>query len=205
MEKHEIRSFHSTGLELRKEGDSPGRLVGIAVPFGKRSEDLGGWVEQFQQGAFGDGIGRDNDAKALIGHDDRLIALGSYRAGTLILKEEKQGLSYDLDLPDTTAGRDLAVSVERGDVGGVSIGFRVREQGAMWEEEDDDVLVRTVISANLFEMSFVNFPAYVDTSIAQRSFLQWRGTMVRSELAEQTTAQAARLQRAQLQLRGISV
>jgi HK97 family phage prohead protease len=44
------------------------------------------------------------------------MVLGRNKSGTLRLSEDNIGLHYQVDLPDTTYARDLAISMERGDV-----------------------------------------------------------------------------------------
>ena len=75
-------------------------------------------------------------------------------------------MAVEIDLPDTTDGRDLAVSLERGDISGMSFGFRVTKD--TWDETGD-MPMRTIQAVDLFEVSAVAFPAYDDTSLALRS------------------------------------
>ena len=82
------------------------------------------------------------------------------------LSEDDKGLAVEIDLPDTTDGRDLAVSLERGDISGMSFGFRVTKD--TWDETGD-MPMRTIQAVDLFEVSAVAFPAYDDTSLALRS------------------------------------
>lgn len=160
----EIRS----GGELRAESD--GRLIGYASVFGKRSVDLGGFVEIVQRGAFASSMSQD--VRALIDHQG--IAIARTANDTLTLREDKEGLRVEIDLPDTQAGNDIRTSVERGDVDQMSFGFRVREGGQVFSEDDEGNLVRTLTDVDLREVSIVTFPAYPDTSIAVRALQEWR-------------------------------
>ena len=49
--------------------------------------------------------------------------LARTKSGTLRLSEDSRGLAFDLDIPDTQAGRDILALAERGDIGGASFGF----------------------------------------------------------------------------------
>ena len=59
--------------------------------------------------------------RALFNHE-RGALLGRTCSGTLRLSEDGTGLRYEIDLPDTTVGRDVAALLERGDL----TGFLVR-------------------------------------------------------------------------------
>jgi phage head maturation protease len=54
----------------------------------------------------------------------------------------------------------------RGDIDGMSFGFRVTKQE--WDESGE-VPLRTIREVELFEVSVVTFPAYADTEVALRS------------------------------------
>jgi HK97 family phage prohead protease len=141
---------------------------GYAALFNVRTDIGGLFVEQFAPGAFAKSM--RGDIRALIDHDTGRV-IGRSTAGTLRLREDDTGLSVEIDLPDTTDGRDLAVQLERGDITGMSFGFRATREE--WDESGD-VPLRTVLAADLFEVSAVAFPAYPDTSIALRSLDETR-------------------------------
>ena len=77
-------------------------------------------------------------------------------------------LAFELALPDTTHGRDLAILVDRGDVAGCSFGFRVPEGGDRWEERGS-TLVRELLNVDLVEITLTSDPAYQDTTVALRN------------------------------------
>jgi phage head maturation protease len=72
----------------------------------------------------------------------------------------------EIDVPDTTDGNDLWVLVERGDISGMSFGFRVTKE--TWDETGA-IPVRTIEKLELIEVSAVAWPAYEDTTLAKRS------------------------------------
>lgn len=149
-------------LEFRA-GDSGKKVGGYAAVFNSEV-DIGGWFrEVISPGAFKDAI--KGDVRALIDHNSGRV-IGRSTAGTLRLAEDKTGLSVEIDLPDTTDGRDIATLIERGDISGMSFGFIVTKQ--TWDETGD-VPKRTIEAVELHEVSIVAFPAYDDTSIALRS------------------------------------
>jgi HK97 family phage prohead protease len=119
--------------------------------------------EMIAPGAFAETI--KGDVRALFDHDSGVV-LGRTKAGTLRLSEDDKGLNVEIDLPDTQAARDLVASMERGDIDGMSFGFRVLRQE--WDESSD-VALRIIREVELFEVSVVTFPAYDDTEVALRS------------------------------------
>lgn len=158
-------------IELRTSGGltSPakGKLAGYAAVFNSESQDLGGFVEVIRPGAFAASLGDGANVSALWQHADNAL-LGTTRAGTLRLREDQRGLAFELDLPPTTVGNDLAVLVERGDVAGCSFGFRVRTNGDKWEVRGSTV-VRELLDVQLIEITLTHDPAYIDTTVAKRS------------------------------------
>lgn len=152
-------------IELRAEGDrkSP-RLAGYAAVFNSPSQDLGGFTEIVRPGAFARSLRSGRDPLALVQHMPQLV-LGRRSAGTLRLSEDARGLAFEIDVPDTTAARDLLVSVERG----ASFAFSTPAGGDRWEVRDGKV-VRELIDVDLHEVTVTAQPAYLDTSVARRSF-----------------------------------
>lgn len=193
----EIRNHH-LAAELRADGDN-GKLVGYAAVFNTRSENLGGFVEVIQPGAFAGSLDGD-DIRALIDHEG--IAIARTKNGTLALREDNKGLLVEIDLPDTTDGRDIRESVRRGDVDQMSFGFFVREGGQVFTEDEDGTVVRTLTDVRLLETSIVTFPAYPDTSVATRSVQEWRDGQTANSLAELADKRRSRMSR-KLQLTGV--
>jgi phage head maturation protease len=58
------------------------------------------------------------------------------------------------------------VQIERKDIPGMSFGFITRKQE--WDETVDPPH-RTVLEADLYEITYTAFPAYPDTEVAMRS------------------------------------
>jgi HK97 family phage prohead protease len=147
-------------------------IIGHAAVFGKLSEDLGGFREMIDPNAFDDVL--ENDTRAYFNHDPNFI-LGRVKSGTLRLKTTEKGLQYELDVPDTTAGRDLLVSMERGDVSQSSFAFTIAADS--WESTADGE-VRTINKvARLYDVSPVSLPAYPqanDLQVAQRGLIIYK-------------------------------
>ena len=156
-------------LEFRSTGglSSNGKkLSGYAAIFNSEA-DLGGFVEVVRNGAFRKSLEGGTNIRALYHHQGDAL-LGTTRGGTLKLKEDANGLTFELALPDTTHGRDLAILVDRGDVAGCSFGFRVRDGGDRWEQRGGQ-LVRELLDVDLVEITLTADPAYQDTTVAMRS------------------------------------
>lgn len=158
--KLETRIFEVDAFEVREDSDGM-HLEGYAALFNSRSENLGGFTETIQPGAFRATLRSRNDIKLLWNHDTGAV-LGSTRAGTLALVEDEKGLRVSATLPNTTHGRDAAELVRRGDVSGWSFGFSLPTRGGdSWSEDGTE---RVLKSVRLHEVSLVAFPAYPATN-----------------------------------------
>ena len=158
-------------FEIRSGGDlratSANVLTGYSAVFNSESRDLGGFVEIIRHGAFKSSLEAGNNIRALWQHDGKAL-LGTTHARTLRLWEDRNGLGFELDLPGTSIGKDLAILVDRGDVSGCSFGFRVRDGGDRWEQRGAS-LVRELLDVELIEITLTDDPAYMDTTVAKRS------------------------------------
>lgn len=156
-------------VEFRSAGDKL-QAGGYGAVFNKLSQNLGGFVEQVAPGAFTKTL-VEQDIRALFNHSEDLV-LGRLTSGTLRMEEDGTGLAYEIDLPDTTAGRDVAKLLERGDVSGSSFGFRTI--GDEWGETETGFPLRTLTQVSLRDVGPVTFPAYTDASSSLRSLAEAR-------------------------------
>lgn len=186
MKNKETRHL-STRIETRakKDGKAKG-LHGYAVEYNKESKpmlDIWGdeFVEEVAPEAFAESLQERNQV-ALFNHNVDLI-LGSVKAGTLQLTSDNTGLNFDIDLPGTTAGHDCWESVNRGDIDGVSFTFRAIDD--KWSEVERDgktILKRTILKADLFEISPCTFPAYPDSQVSCRSLDEHKNELAKRKL-----------------------
>lgn len=154
--------LHEAALEVRARDDGGKTLVGYAAVFNRQSVNLGGFKETIAPGAFAKTV-QEADVRHLLNHDVNAV-LGRSRSGTLRLAEDATGLRYEVDLPDTSAARDLAALVERGDITGSSFAFRVvGDDGDEWGLTDDEFPLRTLRQVALYDTSTVTYPAYPAT------------------------------------------
>lgn len=178
-EQHiERRAFPLTEVRIDRRQGEPVRLTGHAAVFNKLSEELWGFRERIKPGAFAKTLG--NDVRALWNHDANHV-LGRTTAKTLTLREDEVGLAVEILLPDTQTGRDLAVSIERGDVSQMSFAFRTITD--RWNTENGET-IRTLEEVELFDVSPVTFPAYPDTDVAVRSLERWKAQRKTEERPE---------------------
>lgn len=159
----EIRSIVQP-VERRADDDGKVTVAGYAAVFGEVTDIAGYFDEVISPGAFTETL-RTADVLAYFDHDRGRI-LGRSSSGTLRLKEDAKGLSVEIDLPDTSDGRDVRALIERGDIRGMSFGFRVTKE--QWDETGEKAK-RTILAVDLREVSIVSEPAYDGTSIALRS------------------------------------
>tara|TARA_R110002051_G_scaffold103198_1_gene174959 strand:- start:21243 stop:22421 length:1179 start_codon:yes stop_codon:yes gene_type:complete len=161
------KRFFNVATRVSKKGNK-NIIEGHAAVYGDLSEDLGGFRERIKPGAF-DGV-LDNDVRAFFNHDPNFL-LARTSSGTLKLSTDKKGLKYSFNVPDTTAGRDLLVSMKRGDINQSSFAFTVEKDS--WSESSKGTEIRTIEKVSrLFDVSPVSIPAYPsanDLAIAKRS------------------------------------
>lgn len=164
-------------VELRVEGDDETgrRLVGVSPIYNRESQPLwgapdgGDFREVVVPGAVTRSLNEGREVKARVEHQGGLLLIGSTRSGTLRLEDTEDGVRWEADLPDTSAARDVAALVARGDMRGSSFAFRLRgEAGERWRQ-DDEGWVRELVDIHLIDVAPTDSPAYVDATVAMRS------------------------------------
>lgn len=170
----EIRCLDLQISSERRSGSKSRKIQIRAAVFGKMSKKLDwGFYEQIQQGAF-DGADM-TDVVAVFNHNQDLL-LARTLSGTLKLSIDKEGLKGEFEAPDTKAGNDLLVLVERGDVRKASFSFIVDKDRWSLDYVGNDI--RTIEKfKRIIDISPVVFEAYPDTSVAKRRFDEYRKTI----------------------------
>lgn len=166
--------------ELRTEQDDDGNryLVGHAAVFDRLSKPfrgVGGHLirERIAPGAFARAIKDGHDVRCTFNHD-RMVVLGRTKSGTLTIEEDRTGLRFRCNLPDTQLVRDMVLGpIDRGDVDECSFGFIVNTGGESWEE-GDGYDVRVLTDLDLFDVGPCTFPQYAGTDVALRSHEAFR-------------------------------
>ncbi len=157
-----------TDLEQRAQAgaaiaaDGLRKMRGYAVVFDSMSEDLGGFRELISPDAVDRTLKDALDVRALVNHDHGKV-LGRTTAGTLELVKDRKGLRVLIE-PDLeiSYAADAMRSVARGDISGMSFGFRVVEDD--WNF-DAPMAIRTVLDMRISEVSVVAWPAYTATNV----------------------------------------
>ena len=158
-----VDTWPSADLEIRAlEGDGMA-FSGYAAVFNSWSEDMYGFREKIEPGAFARSLGRDRNLRMFLNHNSDNV-LATTKAGTLALSEDDKGLRVEAQLPETQAGRDLSTLMQRGDVDSMSFGFQ-----AIRDSWNESLTERTLLEVRLFEVSPVTgWPTYPATSAAVR-------------------------------------
>lgn len=173
----ENRTLEIEGLEIRQaDHNQAPSIAGYAVVFDAWSEPLADgrgrpFRERFAAGAFDRWLATNPDIRALWNHNSD-FPLGRTRNGTLRVAKDGHGIRFEIDPPGTSWGADALASIQRGDVSGVSFEFATKRDGTSdhWERPGGDgIAFRTVLDADLREISPVVFPAYPATQVAVRA------------------------------------
>lgn len=167
-------------LQIRAaEDDGGARTIGGSIKYETDSEVMRDWygdefVEQIAPGAFDDSI-KTRGVVGLWSHDTSRV-LGNTKSDTLRLFSGEKELQFEMDIPNTSAGNDAWELIQRGDVDGVSFGMRVTKE--KWSSEDREggtkLYKRSILNAELYEISPVAFPAYPNNEVSCRSLNEFR-------------------------------
>jgi uncharacterized protein len=176
------RRVYSSPIQIRRAAGDKRTIFGYATKFAPvQSADLGGWIEEIHENAFDDCLRSKPDVAALWNHDPSHV-LGRSTSGTLRLSTDKTGLKYEIDPPNTQLASDLIELMDRGDVHQSSFGFYCIEDS--WREGPNGTYIRTVLKANLFDVSPVTFPAYPDATSGVRASLRNAPDDLRNKLTK---------------------
>jgi len=135
-------------------------------------------VERIMPTAFNEALTQD-DVRGLTNHSENWL-LGRRdpqrpaAEWTVRLSVDAVGLSYEIDPPETQAGRDTVALLRRGDLDGSSFGFSVwgKRGTVVWKTETIEnrtLEVREIQACELFDVSPVVFPAYTAATAVVRS------------------------------------
>ena len=155
-------------MQLRESdaSDSVGVVAGTAIVYNSRSEKLfGKFYERIRPGAFDGKIG-DVALKMNFEHLGH-ATLGTTRAGTLRIEQRADGIGFEVDLPDTTHGRDARALLQRGDLEACS--FEFGQPRWEWREIDGGETEGELVEGVLSALTLTTNPAYSETSAALRS------------------------------------
>lgn len=181
IERRCLTAEEAPECELQIESRSSGReaIRGLAIPYNRLSLDLGGFRERIMPGAFDKVLQRQRGRGEILSyynHNSDLL-LGRESAGTLEIMADDRGISYVVEPPDTSAGRDVLALVRSRNLRGSSFAFTVGQKGERFTTDESGKAIREVIEASgLYEIGPVNVPAYGSATsavVAQRSYAAW--------------------------------
>lgn len=196
---------HGGGLEIRKRGSGELALSG-SFPYGVPAVLSDGGrngrpkKEVIAPGAFDYRIntpsehGGKKDIHLLSGHDFGK-PLASVRAGTLALLSTRKALTFTAtitnEMQEVSYVRDALATLAAGLAVGISPGFRlppkrrvpepetIEDEGHDPENGAFNAIIRTVVSALLYELSIVTRPAFPGTQIEARAWETTDGGLIR--------------------------
>ncbi|WP_432694196.1 HK97 family phage prohead protease [Priestia aryabhattai] len=147
-------------------------------PLGTRNK----FVERITPGTFKRALQRATEIQFLAEHDNNKI-LSSTKNGKLTLREDDKGLFMKAEITPTSWGEDYYNLIKDGIITNMSFGMAVR--GQKWEKRSNGISERTINELDLFEVSAVKNPAYVQSTIAARSIEVIEDIEIPTEKAEQ--------------------
>ncbi|MGE7427963.1 HK97 family phage prohead protease [Bacillus thuringiensis] len=172
-EMKEIRALPMT-IEVREVNEDEGkRTISGSIKYNNESAEMRDWwgdtfVEEIAEGAFDESL-KVRDVVGLWSHDTSQV-LGNTKSKTLRIENDKKELRFELDIPNTTVGNDAWELIKRGDVDGVSFGMKVtKDKWSSEERENGKIYKRSILNAELYEISPVAFPAYPTNEVSVRS------------------------------------
>lgn len=171
--------FRSNGTKLTAAGTAINYGV-PSQPFPRQGRMI---REEFRSGAFTKTLGEAN-VKACHEHKIELL-LGTTEAGSLRLTNDERHLSYELDLPGTSTGKDVAILMEGGEVKGSSVAFRPMLKDEKWSRDADGMALRSIGTSALHHIATTCEPVHetADVALALRSLQAQSGRELRSLLA----------------------
>jgi HK97 family phage prohead protease len=131
--KREIRFQPARELRVQTSPDGSRTISGYAAVYNSSSVGLP-WIEKVAPGAFADALKADADVLCLRDHKQEIL-LGRTTARTLTLTDDTVGLRFSCKMPQTSQASDLAESIDRKDLDGVSFGFSVVDGGDTWSKD----------------------------------------------------------------------
>lgn len=165
------RRYLAHPVEIRASGSGSNAIGGYAAMFNKFSQNLGGYVEQVDPGAFRDLTG-SSDVVCLFNHGaDQIVG----RTGVnLTLTVDDEGLDYECQtFADDPTAVALVAKIRNRLVQQSSFAFYTLEDD--WSLTPQGFPLRTLLRAQLVDVSPVTSPAYMDTTTGLRSLAECRG------------------------------
>lgn len=190
MEKKKTVELRSMNFRASESEVENLHVEGYAAVFGERTLL---WESPFTGTKYYEVIDRDaidadtdmSDVILRYNHSDSALILARTSNNTLRLNVDDKGIHVDADIAPTTTGRDVYELIKRGDLSKMSFAFTVDGEN----EETDRNRNETTRHINhidyVMDVSPVDIPAYMGTSISARSHSEIIGELKRREELEQ--------------------
>jgi HK97 family phage prohead protease len=167
----EIRTY-KTNFSFRKLDDKEVYIVeGYAAIYNQLSDDLGGFNELIESGAFTQELINNSDIFCVLNHNESkgVLARSQNGQGSLKLSIDEIGLKYSFELPNSPVGLELKSNLERGEITSSSFAFSIDEsdpEAEQWVNNGDGTYKRIIKKFNaLYDVSPVYIPSYNDTTV----------------------------------------
>lgn len=150
------------GAQIRMTTDSGKPVFEVqGIVFDQWSQNLGGFKEMIKRSAWESAD--TTDIRGLLNHDPNFV-LGRNKSGTMQMDLRSDSVWGIITPPDTQWARDLAISMDRGDIDGSSFAFRSPKGGDKWNLTGA-IAERTVHQFSIVrDLSIVTYPAYEQTT-----------------------------------------
>jgi HK97 family phage prohead protease len=146
--------------------------------------------EKIAPTAFDSALAPDADIRCLFNHNPDSV-LARTTSGTLKVQKTADSMDFIACLADTTWARDAIQSISRGDISEMSFGMKnIRDS---WSQAPDGMRIRTIESADLFDVSPTGFAAYPRNTASLIGAMPDDETE-RSEIAEEAAMEVRRVQ-----------
>lgn len=167
-----LRGAEFTELEVSKWSEGF-RFEGLAAVFDKPFEVPDQqYRESIEHGAFRKALSSGENIPMFYNHGLKSdqVPLATTGAGTMQLREVPNGLAVVADVADTQLGRDVRVSAARGDIKGMSYGFKAGRGNTDYSRERDGFVRRSIKAINkILDVSPTWNPAHPGTVAEFRS------------------------------------
>lgn len=172
--------------------EEKGVIIGTPIVFNQRTRILD-WDGEFDEIISPSALDKTDmkDVRLFVNHDLGQIALARSKNGnansTMSFTVDETGVHMRavLDVENNAEARALYSAIQRGDVDGMSFGFRVR--GQEWSNVNAKVPTRTITDISIIhEVSVVNYPAYAQTSVSTRGGAKYSALKEMRAHAEET-------------------
>lgn len=160
-------------VETRAESQSSGELVLVGMPIVFDTPTtindpyMGSYTEIIERSAL-EGVDL-TDTRLLYNHDLAKVPLAR-APKTMALTVTDKGVEMRAVLADTEDAKAIYTAVQRGDLDGMSFGFKVPDGGDTYDRDTNTRTIRKI--EKIYEVSVVAFPAYATTSVEARAAMQ---------------------------------